>query len=258
MLVSAGILPHSPLYLPLRPELVSDFKIISQATDKFTAHLATSVPDIILVMYQTGSSALPVLSLNNAPNITLTFPSLTEETEVATFKIDPCLTYRLRQAVETKVPSIMNHDFKMTDHGLLAALPLAKIEARFIFVGISEALSFDDLLIVGKIWREIIEQSRLRVSVIMGAVLSQTLMPDSPAGYSPVGAEFDSLFRNLWLSGDLTPLHQQSPDSLKAAHSTVIAPSWIFSGLMSDHFRQAKIEAYSDTFGVGYLVASWL
>lgn len=144
------------------------------------------------------------------------------------------------------------------DHGIM--VPLYYLEkAGFkdgCIVAITFAmLPFKDLYRFGEAIKKAVEALGRRVAVIASGDLSHRLTRDAPAGYNPLGKEYDRQIVENVKEYNTTKLLEMDENLVSVAGECGIRSIIILLGILSDCKIAPQILSYEGPFGVGYLVA---
>ena len=142
------------------------------------------------------------------------------------------------------------------DHG--AMVPLYFIEKewnRFRLVLISTPfLPLNELYEFGRCIRSAVEESNERIVFVASGDLSHRLTRDAPAGYHPIGKEYDDYLIEKLKEGDAKGLTGTEEEFLEKAGECGTRSFIMLMGALSKENRKAEIYSYEGPFGVGYLV----
>ena len=149
-------------------------------------------------------------------------------------------------------------DMAALDHGIM--VPLYYLEkAGFkdgCIVAITFAmLPFKDLYRFGEAIKKAVEALGRRVAVIASGDLSHRLTRDAPAGYNPLGKEYDRQIVENVKEYNTTKLLEMDENLVSVAGECGIRSIIILLGILSDCKIAPQILSYEGPFGVGYLVA---
>ncbi|MCL6612602.1 MAG: AmmeMemoRadiSam system protein A [Peptococcaceae bacterium] len=144
------------------------------------------------------------------------------------------------------------------DHGLTVPLYFlagagVRLPAAVVYMGL---LPFDQLYGFGMAVREAVEESGKKVAVIASGDLSHRLTRDAPAGYDPMGEEFDREMVRLLNAADAAGVMNLDPELVERAGECGLRPVIMMLGTLDGQAVEAEVLSYEGPFGVGYLVAA--
>jgi AmmeMemoRadiSam system protein A/AmmeMemoRadiSam system protein B len=145
------------------------------------------------------------------------------------------------------------------DHG--SAVPLYFINKKYkeyklvhITYGL---LSPEKLYLFGKIIRESVEQCSRNAVFIASGDLSHRLTRDAPAGYSPMGADFDSDMVKYLKKPEPDSIMDMDRSLIDAAGECGYRSILIMMGSLDALSVKGNVLSYEGPFGVGYCIASY-
>jgi len=146
------------------------------------------------------------------------------------------------------------------DHGITA--PLYFIRAAGVnlpLVHVSMGMfTFPKLYSFGMALRNAADKLNRKVAVLASGDLSHKLTRDAPAGYDPVGREYDQRIVELVRGMDVEGFHELDPDLVEQAGECGLRSIAMMLGTLDGLAVQSRVLSYEGPFGVGYLVAALL
>ncbi|MGQ9474864.1 MAG: class III extradiol dioxygenase subunit B-like domain-containing protein [Actinomycetota bacterium] len=142
------------------------------------------------------------------------------------------------------------------DHGLLVPLYYLDqfLETPIISLSIS-ALDYRRHFQLGRVVREACRGLGRRAFFVASGDLSHRLVRGAPAGYHPLGAEFDRRIVEIARSGDFESLYELDDDLVEAAGECGLRSIHVLWGALKDGELHNRVLSYEGPFGVGYLVS---
>ncbi len=145
------------------------------------------------------------------------------------------------------------------DHGITVPLHFLSgagvdLPAVVVYMGL---LSYGQLYSFGMAVKRAAEKSGKGVAVIASGDLSHRLTGDAPAGYDPLGGEFDREMVRLLGSADVAGIMSLPPLLVERAGECGLRPVIMMLGAMDGQSVEADVLSYEGPFGVGYMVASF-
>lgn len=95
-----------------------------------------------------------------------------------------------------------------------------------------------------------------RVAIVASGDLSHRLLPDAPAGYDPIGHEFDRQVCQAVAALDSRALLDMDDELVYRAGECGLRSFTILFGALSGLPVRSRVHSYEGPFGVGYMVAS--
>lgn len=260
MITFAAIVPHPPNIV----SGIGSFKDLRKAEatilamQKLTRELEQTHPDVIVIISPHAPIKPYSFGVNKKHNLkgNLADFGLDKEFE---FKNDTEMAARLIYACEMN-NEIPVHAYKNDlDHGMMVPLyyltqnlkPLI-LPLSFSALDLNVHYNFGELL--GKICRE----EKKNVAIIASGDLSHRLTQDAPAGFSPVGAEFDQkLIKALTMNVVPNILDWKEKIVAEAGECGLRSIVMLLGALKGTKY-EFKEYSYEGPLGVGYLTARLL
>jgi AmmeMemoRadiSam system protein B len=105
--------------------------------------------------------------------------------------------------------------------------------------------------------KNIINQTNKRIAVVASGDLSHRLTKDAPAGYSPIGKEFDKKIIKLLKEKKIKEILNLDPKFVDQAGECGFRSILILLGVFKDINFDFDVLSYQGPFGIGYLVANF-
>ena len=145
------------------------------------------------------------------------------------------------------------------DHGAVVPLsfllremrrPPRFVELGFSFVPPAVHLAF------GQALARAVEACGHRVVFVASGDLSHRLTPDAPAGYTPLGAEFDASVEAAFATADEQALVGIPPGLIDAAGECGYRSLLVLFGSLRGRRYATRVLSHEGPFGVGYMVGA--
>lgn len=262
-IVYGCLTPHPPILVPAvagrRVEQVNETR---EAMGKVAAGILALDPDVVALVSPHGlinPHAMTVVSAGSfaggfgdfgAPDVRLSAPG------------DPAMAAEIATACEAlHVPLVRSgksHDCHFLDHG--AAVPLyfllqAGVQCPLVLLSFC-SLGTDVHLRFGRAVAQAARAAGKRVALIASGDLSHRLFPGAPAGYSPLGKQFDDTIVGALRLGDRAAILNIDDDLREQAGECGYRSLLVALGAMPE--SAAEVLSYEGPFGVGYLVARFV
>ena len=145
------------------------------------------------------------------------------------------------------------------DHGTLVPLsfivrgldrPVKLVLLSFSFLDMKTHLAFGGAI------ASAIDAAPSRVLYVASGDLSHRLTPEAPAGYNPLGQEFDERVVAAFSEGTAEAMLRVPPGLLRAAGECGYRSLVVMLGVLSGRQYSTRVLSYEGPFGVGYLVGA--
>ncbi|WP_287152808.1 class III extradiol dioxygenase subunit B-like domain-containing protein [Candidatus Solincola tengchongensis] len=142
------------------------------------------------------------------------------------------------------------------DHGLLVPLYYLDqyLETPIISLSIS-GLDYRSHFHLGRIARAACLRMGRKAVFVASGDLSHRLTRGAPAGYHPLGSEFDRRIVDIARTGDFDSLYLLEEDLVEAAGECGLRSIHALWGALKDGELENHVLSYEGPFGVGYLVS---
>ncbi|MBN2821848.1 MAG: AmmeMemoRadiSam system protein A [Coriobacteriia bacterium] len=175
---------------------------------------------------------------------------------------DPGLAVAIfEEARATGIPTSLRHSHLQLPSGMLdhaAVVPLSFIDraGRWPVVEVSlSSLPNSVHREFGAAIRRAADHLGRRVAFIASGDCSHRLLPGAPAGYDPLGAEFDKQVAAHVSQGDYRALEHLDPRLVDAAGECGLRSFITLGGFLEDTDAETRLLAYEGPWGVGYVTA---
>lgn len=261
MLVFAAITPHPPLLIPnIGKEETKKVEKTRLAYEKLEQDLYLAKPDIIFIISPHGSYFSDAFTVNAHTNFITNFKEFGDLETKKEWNGDPKIASDidcLQNKIDMPIRMISQEEL---DHG--SAVPLFFItehlpNIKILPIGYSE-LSSKKHLDFGYMLKDIIMNTDKRIAVIASGDLSHGLSEDDPAGFTPVGKEFDTKLIELLETRNTAGIINLDEKFVEEAAQCGYRSILILLGVIKNMDYQFKNYSYEAPFGVGYLVGNFV
>jgi aromatic ring-opening dioxygenase LigB subunit len=145
------------------------------------------------------------------------------------------------------------------DHGTVVPLsfivrgldrPVKLVLLSFSFLDMQAHLTFGEAI------ASAIDAAPCRVLYVASGDLSHRLTSEAPAGYNPLGQEFDERVVAAFSEGTAEAMLRMPPGLLRAAGECGYRSLVVMMGVLSGRQYGTRVLSYEGPFGVGYLVGA--
>lgn len=266
-LVGCALMPHPPIMIPEvgRDELVK-IKATVSAAEKVAQMVKENNPQTIVLITPHGPVFEDAASITVHPRLRGTLAAFGVPDVALGFETDGLLVrHILKKAdrlgihlVELTDDLAKTHRFSLQlDHGALVPLyylSQAGFKGQLVHISIG-MLPYEEMYTFGKAVQSAIGTVDKRVAVIASGDLSHRLTPEAPAGYDPMGAEFDRQVIEAVKNVDVKTLLNMDRELIERAGECGLRPIFFLMGVLGGLDASAQILSYEGPFGVGYAVA---
>jgi len=145
------------------------------------------------------------------------------------------------------------------DHGAVVPLSFLLGEMRRLPLFVELGFSFvppEAHLAFGQALARAVDASGRRVVFVASGDMSHRLLPDAPAGYTPLGREFDALVQSAFATADERALTAIPAELIDAAGECGYRSLLVLFGALRGRSYATRVLSYEGPFGVGYLVGA--
>jgi MEMO1 family protein len=255
-IVFSAITPHPPIAIPtIGKDNVKQIEATTKAFLKLEQELYASQPDSIIVISPHGYLQEDAFTINLSPEFTAGFDHFGDLTTKFTLAGDIGLAHQIKESLETKVQLQLTSEPEL-DHGssvplyfLTQHLPKIKIIPLY-YSGLDLKAHYD----FGQMIKSKLTNSPNRIAIVASGDLSQRLIKNAPAGYSPKGKKFDQKLIDCLLKKETEELIKLKPEFIEEAGECGLKSIMILLGILEGVKYEPQLLSYEYPFGVGYLV----
>ncbi|MGB9867135.1 MAG: AmmeMemoRadiSam system protein A [Bacillota bacterium] len=257
--VFGALAPHPPIIIPEvgRGEEQQAHSTVAGMM-KLGELVATSGADTLVLMSPHSPIAGNAFLINAAQVLSGDFAQFGAPSVRLQFTNNPELVKLIRDSAQAAgINCVAFNDPVPLDHGLLVPLYyVAKAGFRGSIVPISVSLVDQGKQFrFGQVLASALErQVKWKVGFLASGDLSHRLLPESPAGYDPAGAEFDKYLVEAVSRLDAKALVEISPHLAERAGECGLRPATVLLGLLDRYECEPQLISYEGPFGVGYAV----
>ena len=261
------IFPHPPIMVEEvgKNEIEKVKKTINGALEA-SERIASVKPDTVVIITPHGTLLRDAMTISADERLEGSFASFGAPGVRLSFDNDLELVDKiLEQADKKGVFCItMHEDVKKTygmdqglDHGAMVPLYfISKKNRDFRLLHITYSfLSREQHYRLGTAIREAVSGLDRNVVVIASGDLSHRLTKDAPAGFDPLGAEYDKKYIEIIKAGDVKQLMSMSEGFLDSAGECAYNSTLVAMGCLEGSSISGEILSYEGPFGVGYCIA---
>jgi len=260
MIRQASILPHPPIIIPsIGRDQLKYVKRTIDAYQKISKRFQAVKPETIVIVSPHSPIQFDKFTLNNSSTVSGDLMNFGDDRKFF-LESDRDLVKEIADAAKANdIPIRLVREVEL-DHGILVPLYFLLNEKDVAYnpkiLSISfSMLSLSDNYRFGLAIGRVLQRSKKIISFIASGDLSHRVNIDSPAGYSPVGKEFDRQIFDLVAKKNIKRILELNPDFIEEAGECGLRSIVIFFGVLSSCNYQIKPISYEAPFGVGYMVA---
>jgi aromatic ring-opening dioxygenase LigB subunit len=256
MIVTAAIVPHSPLLAPsIGKEHREKLAATVQAYAELEQALYLAKPDTIVMISPHAPMYPDAFSGNVAPNFRAVLKEFGDHGTEVKGKANFLMLDHIHRAMRgANMPFTLSSSEEL-DYGFtIPLMHLTKNLQNWKLVPLSVSmLDAKAHFTFGQELKNVIHAETSRVAVIASADLSHHSNQNSPEGYLPEGEAFDKFIREKALGPDGAGLLTAAPDMLEKAGQSGYKPILVLAGCLDGMNVKAKELAYEAPFGVGLM-----
>lgn len=255
MICFAAIVPHPPIIIPgigKENDLVQAKKTIL-AMERLRGDMKKTKPDTIVIISPHAFLEADSFQINVARILKggLSYFGLDKNFE---FENDLEISRKIRKISMLKnIKTNCYHG--ALDHGALVPFYYLteSIKPKLTHLSFS-GLDFLSHYRYGELIGEILMDNPKRIAVIASGDLSHRLIPGAPAGYSPVGKEFDQELINFLKGKKEKDILNFDRDFVDKAGECGLRSVIMLLGILKKEEYNFDLFSYEGPFGVGYMV----
>lgn len=269
-LVFSGLSPHPPILVPeIGKEELEKCAKSRDGMRTLSRMLAASKPDILVLITPHGPTFYDALSIYTSRALHGDFSRFGAPDVKVEIPGHPSLAGKILSAAKNeKIPALdLNEEtyarYKIPpalDHATMVPLYYFKeagLNVPLVLISIG-FLPYPDLFRFGRCVADAIAQEKRRVAVIASGDLSHRLIPSAPAGYDPIGKEFDATMIELLKRHDAQGILRLDAELIERAGECGFRPILIMLGATQNMALKKDLISYEGPFGVGYGVVSYV
>lgn len=263
-LVSCALLPHPPIMVPeVGRDEVHTIRSTVTAVEEAARKIKEDNAQTIVVISPHGPAFEDSVSISIHPRLKGNFGAFGAPDVVLGFETDGLLSRHIIKKADRLGVNLVqltddlakNHRFSLAlDHGALVPLYYlhkAGFKGQLVHLSVGN-LSYEEMYTFGKAVQGAIGMVDKRVAVIASGDLSHRLLPQSPHGYSPSGAEFDKQVMAALAALDSKTILSLNKQMISEAGECGLRPICFLLGVAGGLSMQAEVLSYEGPFGVGY------
>lgn len=268
-IISAGISPHPPLIIPaVGGREIAEVSRTVEALKRLSREIATTRPETVIIisphgpMFRDAVAALADEELKGdfrafrAPQVRLRAKNDLELLQVIAAESKK---EKFNVALVKKEAPLSFFDELDLDHG--TTVPLYYLQeagcAAKIVVLTFAMLPYRELFRFGEVLHRAVEKAGRRAAVVASADLSHRLKPGAPAGYDPLGKEFDETLARYLQDYEVEKILTMERELVSRAGECGLRSIIILLGCLAPLEVTPELLSYEGPFGVGYLVAAF-
>lgn len=259
MLVFSAFTPHTPLLIPnIGKENIKKISETISAMEQLEKELAEIKPDTIIIISGHHSFLTDHFIINMNPEFKGDFQEFSDLTTELTHTADITTINEIRDFVEDQVPLTLKSEENM-EYGKLAPLYYLTRnipETKIVPLSYSTA-NKEAHFKLGKLLKEVIQDSSKRIAVIAAGDLSHKLSKDAPGGFSEKAKKYDELVINTLKEKNIEKFLNISEELIEEASECSYYSLLILLGIINKMNYEPEILSYEHPFGVGYLTVNF-
>jgi len=269
-LIGCVLMPHPPIMVPeVGGSELNKIIATVEAAEQAARTIKEYNPQTVIVITPHGPVFEDAASISIHPRLKGNLAAFGVPEVSLGFEADGLLVRRIiKQAQRLGINLIELTDdvaknYRLTlalDHGAIVPLYyLNKAGFKGQLVHLSVGMQpYEEMYTFGKAVQAAVKAVDKRVAVIVSGDLSHRLTPDAPAGYTPMGKEFDKQVIEALKNLNVKALLNLDRDLIEEAGECGLRPIIFLLGVLGGLEATAEILSYEGPFGVGYAVGLFL
>ena len=266
-LTICALMPHPPIMIPeVGKSELDKVKTTVASAQRAAKAIKEQNPQTIILVTPHGPVFEDAASISVHPRLKGNFGAFGVPEVFLGFETDDLLTRHILKKTERLGINLIeltddmakNHCLSLElDHGALVPLyylSKAGFKGQLIHISVG-MLSYEEMYTFGKAVQMAIGESGKRVAVVASGDLSHRLAPDAPAGYSPLGTEFDKQVLQAVKDLDIKALLNMDRHLVAEAGECGLRSIFFLMGVIGGIDATSELLSYEAPFGVGYAVA---
>ncbi|MTV49415.1 AmmeMemoRadiSam system protein A [Heliobacillus mobilis] len=266
--VFGGFVPHPPIIVPaVGKNNLAKAKNTVEGMRAWAQECLANKPDTIVIISPHGPVFQDAIMITAFPRISGSLSSFGAPDVRIDRENDLSLVQAIADEARRRDISIgvldkelaKEFDIPLTlDHGTMVPLYFLS-EAGFqgkvlpIAMGL---LPREQLYAFGMALRDAMAKVEQAVALVASGDLSHRLSPDAPAGYNPLGREFDAAVEQAFAQWDIEAMLNMDENLCETAGECGFRPLLMLAGAFDNAGVKSRVYSYEGPFGVGYMVAS--
>jgi aromatic ring-opening dioxygenase LigB subunit len=263
-IVFSGLSPHPPILVPeIGGNEIEKCMKSRQGLQAFSKKLVEANPELLILITPHGPTFYDALSVYTLPSYFGNFRQFGAPHVKIEAKGAPETGIQIiKKAKEKKIPVLELNEAAFKKYSIPSSLDHATMVPLYYFqeaglnipmVLISIGfLPYPELFEFGKCIPEALAEEKKRIAVVASGDLSHRLIPTAPAGYDPIGKEFDRTMIELLKAQDAQSILKLDADLIERAGECGFRPILIMLGAIQNLKLQSEVISYEGPFGVGY------
>jgi AmmeMemoRadiSam system protein A len=272
MITLGALVPHPPVMMEGigKPNDLAQVEETRSALEKLDHMLAARPPETLVVFTPHGAVFRDAIVVYSEPVLTGSMRHFGLQRTWQWGNDQELVDQIIRLGARAQLPvypmdqadlqRYQHHSEELLDHGVLAPLSFFNPEwsrgVKLVVIPLSY-LPVEELYQFGALVGEAAHHLSRRVAVIASGDLSHALLPEAPAGYNPLGAEFDQKIIALISQSAVREFFELDPVMVEKAAECGFRSLIMLLGAFDGKAFQGVVHSYQGPFGVGYGVASF-
>jgi len=265
-LIGCVLMPHPPIMIPaIGKQEINKIQATVNAAVQAANFIKSANPQTIIIISPHGPAFPDAVGINTHPRPKGSFASFGIPDISLGFETDILLVQKILHEAERLGVNLveLNDDLAKTyrfslqlDHGALIPLYYlhrAGFRGQIVHLTVG-LLPYEELYTFGKAVQFAIQASGRKTAVIASGDLSHRLTEDAPAGYNPLGADFDRQVLQALQNKDVKALLRIEQTLVEAAGECGLRPIFFLMGVLGGLKAKGDMLSYEGPFGVGYAV----
>jgi len=265
-LVGCALMPHPPIMIPeIGKQEINHVQETVAAAKKVADFIKSANPQTVIIISPHGALFPDAVGINVHPRPRGSFAAFGGPDISMGFETDVLLVQKIQRESDRLGVNLLELDDGLAkryrfslqlDHGVLVPfyyLHKAGFRGQIVHLTVG-LLSYEEMYTFGKAVQIAIQAGGRKAAVIASGDLSHRLTPDAPAGYNPLGSEFDKQVVHALANMDVKALFKLDRSLVENAGECGLRPIFFLMGVLGGLSAQSEMLSYEGPFGVGYAV----
>ena len=268
-IIMAALTPHPPIIIPeIGKERRREVEKTIRSLEELAGEVEDKNPDIIITISPHGPVFTDAISILDQEELEGDFGDFACPEVGMTLKTDQEFIKKIKgnahknsiEVITLSTADLEKYNYLgRLDHGVM--VPLYFIKQRKIDVPVIPItmglLEYEKLYQFGKVIKRTVEEIGLDAVIIASGDLSHRLKPGAPAGFNPMGEEFDKRLISLLAEEKYEDILNTDSQLIEKAGECGLRPLIIMLGTLTGGNFSSEVKSYEGPFGVGYGVVGF-
>ncbi|MFP4661185.1 MAG: AmmeMemoRadiSam system protein B [Halanaerobiales bacterium] len=269
-IIMGALTPHPPIIIPeIGKGRREEVRKTINSLEELGKEIKEKKPDILITISPHGPVFTDAISILDQEKLEGDFSDFACPEVGMSVKTDQEFIQKIKENAQEKHIEVItlstadlekyNYPGKL-DHGVMVPLYFIKEQTELsipvipITMGL---LEYEKLYSFGQVIHQTVEEMDLKAVIVASGDLSHRLKPGAPAGFNPLGEEFDKKLIQLLDEERYEEVLGIDTHLIEKAGECGLRPVIIMLGALAGRKFESDVKSYEGPFGVGYGVVSF-